>query len=127
MEAQDILRVADYDIVNLLRQESLPRQSNRWRTVNASCVLRIQAFILSSHRARVLNGIPLDMPVISLSDLDQEFLVPWHISLALRRKLMSLFLAQLELFRHANLICITVIQQIDPEETVNEFKVFYGQ
>ncbi|KAL2850306.1 hypothetical protein BJY01DRAFT_245478 [Aspergillus pseudoustus] len=111
IEAQDILKKAD--IVTLLTQTSLAsyKGQSQWKLIYACYILRVRAFILGSYRLRAINNIPLDMPHITVNDMDKEFQTPWHLSVAIKRRLVALFLASLQLFRHASLICSNIIQQ----------------
>ncbi|PGH20097.1 hypothetical protein AJ80_03665 [Polytolypa hystricis UAMH7299] len=109
LEAQHILNVAN--VPYLLSQTSLPpRQLSRWKLLYSCCIQRVLAFLLGSQRVNVASSIALEIPSISLRDLYEELKVPWYLSVEAKRKLASLFLAKIDLFRHITLICNIIIR-----------------
>lgn len=115
LEAQDILK--DADISQKLAQNSLPpRQHSRWKLIYACCILRILATFVFFQRTEVASGFPLEIPAIDIGDFDEELRASWYLSITLKHKLMGLFLAKAELFRHVSVICnIAMHYSTEPE------------
>jgi hypothetical protein len=119
IEAQRILK--EVNVPMLLSQSSLPlRQIARWRILSACCILRVIAFLLGSQRVIIASGLPLEIPTVTLSDMDDEIRAPWHLDLGVKRKLAELFLAKLELFRPFSLICNVILQHTEVQQSPAE-------
>ncbi len=99
IRAQHLLQQAQKPLSTTSQTGPSHGNPNRWKLLSCCCIIRAQRVAIGTHRNASIGTTPLEIPIITEADLEEDLEFPWFLDVATKRQLAKAFVAFVELSR----------------------------